>query len=152
MIPLAKQRGLRVIADAKPSDEELVRGFGADVVVPRSDDFAAAIRAVEPGGVDAVFDTALLNEQALGAIRDGGAIVVVRGWPGDDEPVRGIRVVAVMVFGALQRTDWLQELRSLASAGRIPLRVAQTFPPERAAEAQELMDRGGLRGRAVIVF
>src|SRR5919199_7026305 len=37
--PLAKERGLRVLADAKPEDEELVRGYGADIVVPRGEGF-----------------------------------------------------------------------------------------------------------------
>ncbi len=46
VIGLARERGLRVIADAKSGEEDLVRGFGADVVVARSDDFAGAIRAV----------------------------------------------------------------------------------------------------------
>jgi NADPH:quinone reductase len=151
VIGLARERGLRVIADAKPEDEDLVRGFGADVVVPRSDDFAGAVRAVEPGGVAAVYDTALLNADAFGAIRDGGGLAVVRGWHGD-EPPRGITVVAVMVREVLERTDWLQELRRLASSGRLVLRVAATYPPEEAAEAQRVMDAGGLRGRAVIVF
>ena len=67
VIALAHERGLRVIADAKAGDEELVRGFGADVVVARSDDFAAAVRQVEPDGVAGVYDTALLNDAALGA-------------------------------------------------------------------------------------
>ncbi len=151
VIGLAQERGLRVIADAKPQDEDLVRGFGADVVVPRSDDFAGAVRAVEPGGVAAVYDTALLNADALGAIRDGGGLAVVRGWSAGEAP-RGITVVPVMVRDALERTEWLQELRRLASTGRLALRVAATYPPEQAAEAQRLMDAGGLRGRALIVF
>ena len=152
VIPLAKERGLRVIADAKPEDEELVKGFGADVVVPRSDSFGDAIRAVAPDGVDAVYDTALLNREAFGAIRDGGQLVVVRGWDGNEVEERGIRVHAVMVAQALERTDWLDELRLLASEGRLKLRVARELPPEQAAEAHRLMDAGGLRGRAVIVF
>lgn len=151
VIGLARERGLRVIADAKPQDEELVRGFGAETVIPRSDDFAAAVRGVEPDGVPGVYDTALLNAAAFGAIRDGGGLVVVRGWDGSAAP-RGIQVHPVMVREALERTDWLQELRELASAGRLKLRVAATYPPERAAEAQRVMDAGGLRGRAVIVF
>jgi NADPH:quinone reductase-like Zn-dependent oxidoreductase len=53
---------------------------------------------------------------------------------------------------ALEHTDWLEELRELASDGRIALRVAAEYAPERAAEAQQLMAAGGLRGRAVIVF
>ncbi len=151
VIGLAHERGLRVIADAKPQDEELVRSFGADVVVPRSDDFTAAVRAVAPDGVAAVYDTALLNAAAFGAIRDGGRLAVVRGWDGSQAP-RGITVVPVMVRDVLERTDWLEQLRALASAGRLKLRVAETYPPEQIAEAHRVMDAGGLRGRAVIVF
>ena len=154
VIPLARARGARVIADAKPADEELVRGFGADEIIPRSDDFAGAVRAIAPDGVDAVFDTALLNGDALGAIRDGGGLVVVRGWQPDGgaAPERGIKLVRVMVASALQRTDWLSELQRLATEGTLVLRVAGTFAPEEAGEAHRLMEAGGLRGRAVIVF
>ena len=151
VIALAKERGLRVLADAAPADEPLVRGFGADRVVPRSDHFADAIREVAPEGVDGAFDTAVLNRAALPAIRDGGGLAVVRGW--DRDPVeRGIQVHRVQVRTALDRTDWLEELRTLASTGRIALRVAGEYPPERAADAHRAMEAGGLRGRALIVF
>jgi NADPH2:quinone reductase len=56
------------------------------------------------------------------------------------------------VATALQRTDWLEHLRTLASDGRLALRVAGTFAPEQAAEAHRAMAAGGLRGRALIVF
>ena len=144
VIPLAKVRGLRVIADAKPDDQELVRSFGADVIVPRG-------REAATDGVDALFDTALLGRAAFPAIRDGGAMAVVRGWD-DSSPERGIEIRQILVFSVLGRTDWLQELRELASDGRISLRVAGEYPPEQAAEAQRVMAAGGLRGRAVIVF
>jgi NADPH:quinone reductase-like Zn-dependent oxidoreductase len=52
----------------------------------------------------------------------------------------------------LDRTDWLLEVRELAERGVLELRVADTYPAERAAEAQRRMEAGGLRGRAVIVF
>lgn len=149
---LAKEQGLRVIADARPQDEELVRSFGADVIVARSDDFAGAVREVAPDGVDAVYDTALLYRDAFPAIRDGGQLVVVRGWDEAELAERGIRVHPVMVGRVLERTDWLEELGRLASDGRLMPRVASEYPPERAAEAQRVMEAGGLRGRAVIVF
>ena len=41
---------------------------------------------------------------------------------------------------------------SWSPKGRLTLRVAETFPPERAADAQRKMDAGGIRGRLVIVF
>jgi NADPH:quinone reductase-like Zn-dependent oxidoreductase len=153
MIVLAKQRGLRVIADAKPSDTELVRGYGADVVVARGERFASDVQdeAAAHGGVDALLDTALLGRDSFPAIRDGGAYLPVRGW--DDSPAeRNIRILPVWVFHALERTDWLNELRDLASSGAIPLRVAAEYPPERAADAHRAMAAGGLRGRGVIVF
>ena len=151
VIALAKVRDVRVIADAKPDDEALVRSFGADVVLPRGEGFPAAVREVAPDGVEGLFDTALLGRGAFPAIRDGGAMAVVRGWDGSD-PERGIQIHPVWVRTVLERTDWLLELRELASQGRIALRVAAEYPPEQAAEAQRAMEAGGLRGRAVIVF
>ncbi|MCU1385319.1 MAG: hypothetical protein JWL71_4016 [Acidobacteria bacterium] len=151
MIVLAKQRALRVIGDAKPSETELVRSYGADVVVTRGDRFCSEVRAEVPDGVDALFDTALLGRDSFSAIRDGGAYVPVRGW--DDSPSeRDIRIRPVMVMEALARTDWLNELRDLASSGAITLRVAAEYPPERAADAHRAMEAGGLRGRGIIVF
>jgi NADPH:quinone reductase-like Zn-dependent oxidoreductase len=151
VIALARERGLRVLADARAEDEALVRGFGAELVLPRGDGLVAAVRDEAPEGVDAVYDTALLGRTAFGAIRDGGQIAVVRGWDGT-ETERGIEVRAVLVRNALQRTEWLQELRRLASEGKLALRVAGEYPPERAADAHGAMDAGGLRGRALIVF
>ena len=117
MIAIAKHRGLRVLADASPEDEELVRSFGADVVLPRGGELAAAVRQAVPGGVDAVFDTALLGRGMFPAIRDGGAIAVVRGWDGDDVE-HGIRIQRVMVGTVLDRTDWLREAARARRAGR----------------------------------
>jgi NADPH2:quinone reductase len=151
VIPIAKQHGLRVLADAAPADEELVRGFGAHVVVPRGDDCVEAVLAEAPGGVDAVFDTALLGRRAFPAIRAGGGLAYVRTWDGDDVE-NGIAIRPVRVAEVLERTDWLHELSDLASRGVLALRVAATFPPERAADAHRQMEAGGLRGRAVIVF
>src|SRR3954469_14761354 len=129
MIVMAKQRGLRVIADAKPSETELVRSYGADVVVPRGDRFGSEVRAEVPGGVDALFDTAVLGRGSFSAIRDGGAYVPVRGWDGSPSE-RDIHIRPVMVMEALRRPDWLNELRDRASSGPIRRRAAGECPPQ----------------------
>jgi len=153
VIGLARQRGIRVIADAGPEDEALVAGFGADDVLPRGDGFADAVRRLLPGGVDAVFDTtAVLTRAVLPAIRDGGAIAVVRGWDGGVPPARGITVHPVSIGNAMHNTDWLQDLADEVTAGHIRLRVADLYPPERVLEAYRRMEAGGLRGRVVITF
>jgi NADPH:quinone reductase-like Zn-dependent oxidoreductase len=151
VIPLAARQGLRVIADAKPEDEHLVHSVGAEVVVPRGPAMTRAVRDTVADGVAALFDTALLGSSAFPAIADGGQIAVVRGWD-DSETERGIEVRPVWVREVLERSDWLELLRRLASDGTLKLRVAGEYPPDQAAEAQRVTEAGGLRGRAVIVF
>jgi NADPH:quinone reductase len=150
-IGLAKERGLRVVADAAPRDEALVASFGVDEVLPRGEGFPAAVRSLTGAGADALLDTALLGEAAFPAVRDCGAVAVVRGWSGG-ESERGIRICAAAVRSVLDRTEWLEELRRLAADGRLQLRVAQTYTPEGVADAHEAMAAGGLRGRGVLVF
>src|SRR5205823_3078969 len=150
-IALAKLRGLHVIADAKHGDEPLVRSFGADVVLPRGEAFIPAVREVVPQGADGFLDTALLGQGAFPAIRDRGKLAIVRTLKGL-VPERGIETSEVYVFHVLERTDWLEELRRHAGAGELQLRVSDEYPPERAADAHRVMEAGGLRGRALIVF
>ena len=147
---LAKAEGLRVIADASPADEQLVRELGADVVVPRGDDIAAQIRKVAPEGVDGLADGAVQRELAVGAVRDGGGFASVRGWGGDGE--RGITFHRTSVREYDHRADLLDRLRQQAEDGTLTLRVAATYPPEDAAAAHRRLEAGGTRGRCVIVF
>ena len=150
VVQLAKADGLRVIADASPADEQLVRDLGADIVVRRGDDIAAQIREVAPDGVDGLADGAVQNELAAGAVRDGGGFASVRGWDGSGE--RGITFHRTSVRDYDHRADLLDRLRMQAEEGVITLRVAATYAPEDAAEAHRRLEAGGTRGRCVIVF
>lgn len=150
VIQLAKSDGLTVLADAAPKDEALVKGFGADHVVGRSDDVADRWREIVPEGVDAVADGAVMNDLVTPAIRDGGGFATVRGW--DGAPGRGITVHKVMVFGFAKEHTALQQLAKQAEAGTLTLRVAQVLPAEQAAEAHRLLEAGGVRGRIILDF
>lgn len=148
VVQLARADGLRVIADARDSDVDLVRSLGADDVVPRGDGVVDAIRALVPDGVDGLADGAVLDGGVLGAIRDGGRLATVRGWSGPAE--RGITVHPVMVLGSAGDTAKLERLREQVEAGAITLRVATTFPAEQAADAHRMLAGGGVRGRIVL--
>lgn len=150
-IAAAKREGIKVIADAKPADAELVRGYGADIVIERGPGFADAIRREQPSGADALLDTALLGEKSFGAIRDGGIYIPVRGW-GDKPAERGIKIKPMMVSDVLERTEWLEQLRNMVSAGQIKLRAVEEYAPTKAADAQRALVAGGHRGRPVIRF
>ncbi len=149
-MPLARERGLRVIADARPDEHDAVRAHGADEVVDRGDGLVDHVLALAPGGVDGALDTALIGPPLFPAIRDGGGWAVVRGQ--EDETERGIVRHPVWVRDRLEDTPGLEHLRELASAGTLPLVVQETFPPERAADAHRRQEAGGVRGRLVIVF
>ena len=150
LIALASHEGLHVIADAAPADEKLVASFGAQEIVARGDGVAERFRAAHPGGVDAVADGALLFEQAVPAIRDGGQLAIVRGWNGT--PGRGIKVRWIRVHRYVREAAKLDQLRELAESGVLELRVAGTYPAAQAAEAHRQLERGGVRGRIVLLF
>jgi NADPH:quinone reductase-like Zn-dependent oxidoreductase len=149
-VQLAKADGLTVIADASPADEALVRELGADVVVARGDDVAARIRKHYPEGVDGLADGAVLDAAVLPAVKDGGALVTVRGYTGDGQ--RGLRVTAVRVRDYAEEFEKLDKLREQVEQGVITLRVADTYPAEEAAEAHRRLEAGGTRGRLVLRF
>jgi len=149
-IQLGKLAGLTVVADAAQADEALVRGLGADVVVPRGEGCVAAIREAFPDGVDAVLDAALRYTAILPAVRDGGQFAAVRPFQGETE--RGIAVHLVLVHEYATNTAALEELGRLAGEGVLTLRVAETFAPERAADAHRRLEAGGVRGRLLITF
>jgi NADPH:quinone reductase-like Zn-dependent oxidoreductase len=162
-VQLAAAAGLRVVATAWAGDEALVRGFGAELFVPRaaepsapreaesaalgSGTLPARVRALVPGGVHGVLDAAVLGLPALDALRGGGAFVsVISGVA--PPPLRGTRVSTVFVRADGAR---LAELVRLVEAGTLTLRVAETFPLEKAAAAHQRLAEGPLRGRLVLL-
>ena len=150
VVQLAKADGLTVIADASAADRELVSGLGADIVVERGDDFAARVREHFADGVDGVADGAVLNERCITAVRDGGSFTSIRGFRG--EPQRDITFTTTWVTSYDGDFDRLDTLRRQAESGAITLRVAGTYPAERASEAHARLEAGGTRGRCVIEF
>ncbi|MFD0684078.1 NADP-dependent oxidoreductase [Actinomadura fibrosa] len=147
-VELAAHRGLRVVASASAADEDLVRGFGAELFVPRGAHLGDAVRALVPGGVDSAVDTALLSITALDAVRNGGGFVAVSGGPAVPTPLRGIRVHNVWISADAAQ---LGHLAVLADAGHLTPRVAATLPLEQAVEAHRRLEKGGLRGRLVLI-
>ncbi|MFG1922462.1 NADP-dependent oxidoreductase [Cryptosporangium sp. NPDC048952] len=139
LLELARLRGIRTVAVA---DAEVP----ADHVVRRTEPLPAAVRAVVPGGVDAVVDAAVIGVPAHEALRGGGTFVALVA-PFAPPPLRATRVVVQEVFADGTR---LTELSALVDAGQLTLRVAGTFPLDTIADAHERLAAGGLRGRLVL--
>jgi NADPH:quinone reductase len=150
VVQLAKADGLTVVGDAKESDEDLLRSLGADVVVRRGDDVADRIREHFPEGLDGLADGAVQDALVLPAVKDGGAVATVRGYRGDGS--RDLRVFPTLVRRVAQDRAALDRLRQQAEDGVLTLRVARTFPVEKAADAHRMLEAGGVRGRLVLTF
>jgi len=149
-IQLGRHEGLTVIGDAKPEDTALIESFGANHVVERGPGMAAAVRALYPGGVDAVIDAALLGPAVLPAVRDGGQLLAVRPFQGETE--RDIKIQLVQVGQHLHEGRRIAELADLVGEGVLTLRVADALPAAQAAEAHRRLEAGGVRGRLVLTF
>jgi NADPH:quinone reductase-like Zn-dependent oxidoreductase len=131
---LAPERGWRVTGLARAEDEDFVRSLGAD--------FTAH---AEPGW-DAVADGAVMQEQALALVRDGGAFVGVQ--PSAKPPAqRGINVDVVVTHPDGPR---LAGLLARAASGELPARVRAVVPLDQVATAHQATAKGGLRGRYVL--
>lgn len=147
---LARHRGLTVVADAAERDRELVEAAGATTVVERGPDVARRMRELHPGGVDAVVDASVQEDEALAAVRDGGQLVTVRGWDAPDD--RGVTVHRVSVWDYLERADRLDEVAARVADGTLAGGVVATYTADEAAQAHRRFEQGGVRGRLLIVF
>ena len=127
-----------------------MKQFGATTFVPSGEGAMRAVYDAAGGGVDGMIDAAVLDAAVFPAIRDGGKLATVRGFSGPSE--RGIGVEPVRVTSYVENHEALERLAHLVADKRLTLRVAETFPPERAADAQQKLAAGGTRGRLVIVF
>ena len=143
---LAACRGLRVIAGADPADHDLLRELGAMPVAKTADAYLEAV----PEGVDALVDAAATGTALLPVIRQDGDYVQCRPGPLDLPPGMAHHHLNVMAYGNKQKT--LEELATLAAKGTLTLRTAARLTPDRAAEAHRNLEKGGLRGRQLIVF
>ncbi|WP_375482487.1 zinc-binding alcohol dehydrogenase family protein [uncultured Jatrophihabitans sp.] len=150
VIQLAKADGLTVVADASDDDRTLIEQLGADVVLPRGDDYIDALRSRYPDGVDGLADGALFNESALPAVKDGGRMATVRGYDGKGQD--RVTVIPVMVFDHALDRPALDRLRQQVEDGVLTLRVADTLPAAQAPEAHRRLEAGGVRGRLVLQF
>lgn len=150
-IQIAKARGLRVIADAAGTDERLIRGLGADHVVPRGSGLPAAVGAHAPHGADGVIDAAVTGQAAVDLVADRGTLATLRPQQGLVMH-RGITEREVFVPFQLANSKGLAELSALASSGAITARVAEVLTPDRVGAAHALLAAGGLRGRPVLDF
>jgi NADPH:quinone reductase-like Zn-dependent oxidoreductase len=140
-VQLAVAAGLDVTAGASTDDEAYVASLGAKQVLARGTALPAA-------AFDGVLDAGGLGgPEPLAAVRDGGVLITVTD-PSTPAPERGVRVTKVE---AGPSAEGLAALLAELAAGRLTTRIERRLPLSEAAEAHRLTERGGLRGKLVLI-
>ncbi|WP_405137738.1 NADP-dependent oxidoreductase [Nocardia sp. NBC_01388] len=142
-VQLAAAAGAHVLGMAGAGDEQLVLSLGATGFIPRD----TGVDSIRAQGIDAVIDAAELGAEILPVVRDGGTFVAVLP-PALPASERDITVTTVFQAPDGPR---LTALVALVEAGTLTLRVAETLPFTEAATAHARFEKGGLRGRLVLV-
>jgi NADPH:quinone reductase-like Zn-dependent oxidoreductase len=152
VIQLARHLGLRVVVNGSERDAPLLRQLGATLIVPRDEGMEDAIRSAYPAGVDAMIDGALIGSRCSGLVRDGGSAVSLRMSHPIEDP--RLRTLYVSVLNGMERTDLLEAIARLLEQKALMPRIAEggLFSFRDAIQAHGMAEKGGFRGRVVMVF
>jgi NADPH:quinone reductase-like Zn-dependent oxidoreductase len=169
-IQLAKHLGATVATTVSAANADFVRGLGADIVIDyRREDFEQQL-----SGYDLVLDSlgGKNLEKSLRVLRKGGKAIGIAGPP-DPAFAREIganpvvRLAVAALSGGIRRQarrlgvhyeflfmrasgDQLREITALVDSGAIRPVVGKTVPFGETAEALDALERGGIRGKAVV--
>jgi len=138
-----------VIGTAGASNQEYVASLGG-VPTLYGEGLVERVRALAPGGVDAVFDIA--GRGALPdsvELRDGSTerIITIADYPGAEK-------LGIQFSGggssSIASSDLISGLAARVARGELRTTIAATFPLEEAAEAQRQSESGHGRGKIVL--
>ena len=180
LVQLARAAGAEVIGTASARHHEDLRAQGVTPLDYRTKDLAARVRAVAPGGVDAVFDhvggPGILDSWRL--LAPGGTLVAYgTASTRDDEGSKQLPVLKLLarvwlwnalpngrsahfynVWAGHRRIDRfrarlradLTEVFEALRRGDISARVAARLPLTEAAEAMRLAESGTVAGKVIL--
>lgn len=165
-IQIAKAIGARIAVTCSAGKAEACRALGADLVLERSPaDWAAALKAAVPGGVDVILDV-IGGEEAnrnLASIATKGTIVQVGLMGGGQTPVNlGLLLVKrVTWIGTTLRARpieekaaicqrFIAEVVPLIDAGVLHPVIDSRFPLDRIADAHRHMEANANVGKILV--
>lgn len=145
-VQLAKWRGAHVVATASPYNHDYLRELGADEVI----DYRAVQFKDNVRDIDAVFDTigGDTQERSWQVLKKGGILVSIISPPSPEKAAAfGVRQAFVFIQ---PDAAVLAELARLVDAGKLRTSLEAVLPLAEARRAQELSQRGHVRGKLVL--
>ncbi|RCG22887.1 NADP-dependent oxidoreductase [Streptomyces diacarni] len=141
-VQIGRSLGARVIGTASPANHDRLRELGAEPV-SYGEGLAERVREMAPNGVEVVADF-------VGGVLDTTSAVLAEGG-------RHASIADDTVTRAGGQWMWVRPdgndlgaLADLADAGKLTVRVAETFPLTRLVDAFELSQAGHVHGKVVV--
>lgn len=155
LVQLSRARGARVLAVSSGSKLEAVRQAGAHEVIDRARNVFEQVRAVSGGGVDVVLDVVAgdLVGEGLPLLREGGRWVIAGALGGHAVAfdVRRLYLHNAQIIGSSMHTPTHFDLLiDIARQGQVRPVIANTYPLDQAAQAQEELSLRHHVGKLVI--
>lgn len=147
MVQMAKALGAYVIGTASGNAVEHLRNLGADESIDyKSQDFTALVK-----DVDLVADLVggETQQKSFSLLKRGGLLVSIV-MPPSAELAAKYSVEARFV-SSTSSTEKLEFGKKMVEAGNIQAQIAKVMKLEQAAEAQDLLWKGGINGKIVLV-
>jgi NADPH:quinone reductase-like Zn-dependent oxidoreductase len=161
LVALAAARGCRVVAVTSGDKADAVRAAGAEHVLrradrPHGDDLAEQVRALAPGGLDAVADIAGGPGvgQLMPTLRDDGRWVIAGAIAGPviDFDLRRLYLHNLRLIGSSMYTRrHFAALVEVAMAGAVRPRIAASYDLADLPRAQRRFVERGHVGKIVII-
>lgn len=150
-IQFAKHAGAIVYTTAREANFPYVKKLGAKEAIDyKKEDFVKKIKHLEPNGVDVVFDTVgghTLHD-SLKVLKSGGRLVsIVEKLPPESAEQHKIQASYLFVS---PNGEQLTEIAELIDQGKIQPPKIQEMPLEKAAQAQDKLQKGMGGGKIVL--
>ena len=150
-VQFAKRRGAKVLGTASGSEAtKLVRSLGATGVFdPRSKNSVEQLKALAPGGINAVLALAGGNmlERCIDLVRPGGRVAHPNGVEPKPKNRKNVRVLA---YDAVAGRRESERLDRAVEGARLRVPIAAIYPLAQAAKAHQRLEKGHVLGRIVI--
>ncbi|MET0583080.1 MAG: NADP-dependent oxidoreductase [Pseudoxanthomonas sp.] len=144
-VQLAKARNVHVTAMGSGSNEDYIRGLGADTFIDHTKQLFEDVI----GDMDVVFDTVGgdVFERAFKTLRKGGVMVTVVAFPKEEAERYSVRVERAT---CKPDHDELAAIAELVEASSLAPRIATILPLAQVKEALDLSESGRARGKIVL--
>lgn len=152
-LSMAKHLGLKAYTTTRAMNFDYVRERGAHHAIDYStEDYVAAIRALEPDGLDAVLETLsgdAVVRAAIGLVKPGGTVIYMNNEP-PDMPELAQRKIRTKFLHHRPDGESLARLMQLYAQGKLALPPVEMLPLEAAAVAHRRSEAGTTRGKLVL--